>query len=114
MGRAEVVVEDAVMLPLIAVVGLPPTSCVRVSEVDEEDMVPLLAPVMLVPMFDIVPVPNVLTSRPDRETVGVASAPVNRADPDSVMTDCPEDWAAARLASQRRLKSMIGVLELEL
>lgn len=68
-------VDDAVIFPLIPVVRVPPTSCVRGSLVEVIEAVPFCAPV-LATTPDIVPVAYVLASKSERVTFGVASAPL--------------------------------------
>jgi hypothetical protein len=85
-GRGAALVADTVMfLPLTVGVRVPPTTCVRgISDEEEEeeedelmDAVALEAPV-LARLLDTDSVGKMLAEKSERDSVGVASAPVSR------------------------------------
>jgi hypothetical protein len=84
-GRGAALVADTVMFPPLTVgVRVPPTTCVRgISDEEEEeedelmDAVALEAPV-LARLLDTDSVGKMLAEKSERDSVGVASAPVSR------------------------------------
>jgi hypothetical protein len=83
-GRGAALVADTVMFPPLTVgVRVPPTTCVRGISDEEEgedelmDAVALEAPV-LARLLDTDSVGKMLAEKSERDSVGVASAPVSR------------------------------------
>jgi hypothetical protein len=101
------------MFPLTAVVRVPPTICVRGSDVEVIDAVAFESPVLM-EMPDIDPVGNVLAEKSDSDSdsVGVASAPVRLAESVRVRISCDDSWswATAKAASQKICMSIVNSL----